>query len=143
MNNPVKGHRLFAITAVILTSLFCAGFAQTSSLIGREIAVPEHLHNGQEFGLSTSSLIRYGEKLFSARWTVQEGQGRPAVKGTANGPRLSVPDAQLLFPHNFNRVSGPDSNAVHPAWIKSARASAAVVDNVENLRRRSRDAQSI
>ena len=54
-------------------------------------------------------LIRHGERLFSAAWTVQDGAGRPLSKGT--GDPLSDPGAPLVFPRNFNRVSAPDSNA--------------------------------
>jgi len=82
---------------------------EKASLIGREVAVPRHLQNDQEFELPIDSLIQFGQKLFSARWTIQEGQGRPLSKGT--GDPLSDLSAPLLFPRNFNRVSGPDSNS--------------------------------
>lgn len=51
--------------------------AQTASLIGKEISVPVHLQDGQELETSIPELVAFGEKLFSARWTSQEGQGRP------------------------------------------------------------------
>ena len=86
-------------------------FAQKVSQLGKEVAVPVHLRDGQEYELSISRLIQFGEELFSAKWTIQEGAGRPDVKGTANGPRLSDPSQSLIFPRNFNRISGPDSNS--------------------------------
>lgn len=85
--------------------------AQTGLQIGQELSTPEHLQDGQEYDLPVSQLIRFGEKLFSAKWTIQEGAGRPNVKGTGNGPLLSDPSQPLVFPHNFNRVSGPDANS--------------------------------
>src|SRR6267378_1513547 len=86
--------------------------AQTpASMIGREVAIPRHLQDGDESQLSIPQLIAFGEKLFTARWTVQEGAGRPLSKGTANGPRLSDPSRPLVFPFNFNRFSGPDANS--------------------------------
>jgi len=86
--------------------------AQTpASMIGREVAIPRHLQDGDESQLSVPRLIAFGEKLFTARWTVQEGAGRPLSKGTANGPRLSDPSRPLVFPFNFNRFSGPDANS--------------------------------
>ena len=85
--------------------------AQVTTLIGKEIAVPNHLQNGREFDLPISQLIRFGEQLFSAKWTIQEGAGRPNVKGTASGPPLADPSQSLVFPRNFNRISGPDSNS--------------------------------
>src|SRR5215469_1504239 len=85
--------------------------AQDRSTIGKEVAIPRHLEDGEEFELSIPKLIQFGEKLFTAKWTVQEGQGRPHVKGTAAGPPLSDPSEALVFPRNFNRISGPDSNS--------------------------------
>lgn len=101
-----------AVVAVCFTLAGAAlgVFSQTTS-IGKEIAVLEHLHNGHEYELSISQLIQFGERIFSAKWTIQEGAGRPDVKGTANGPRLSDPSETLVFPRNFNRISGPDSNS--------------------------------
>jgi len=77
--------------------------------IGREVAIPRHLQNGEEFELPTEDLIRFGRKLFTAKWTIQEGQGRPLSKGT--GDPLSDLLSPLVFPRNFNRISGPDSNS--------------------------------
>ena len=92
-------------------ALVFSGFGQTASLIGKEVSTPVHLADGQENELSISQLIAYGSRLFRAKWTIQEGAGRPASKGTATGSSLSDPSAQLIFPHNFNRISGPDSNS--------------------------------
>jgi hypothetical protein len=81
------------------------------SQIGREVSVPVHLQDGEEFSLSIRQLIAFGKKLFEANWTVQEGGGRPHSKGTANGEPLSDPTDPLVFPRNFNRVSSPDMNS--------------------------------
>jgi cytochrome c peroxidase len=82
--------------------------AQTKK-IGREVAIPRHLQDGEEFEVSTQELIAFGEKLFNAMWTSQEGAGRPLTKGTGNP--LSDPSSPLVFPRNFNRLSGPDTNS--------------------------------
>src|SRR5947207_15791873 len=66
--------------------------------IGRELSVPVHLNDGDEFGMSVGDLISFGEKLFSANWTSQEGQGRPLTKGTGNP--LADPTSPLVFPRN-------------------------------------------
>lgn len=87
------------------------GYPQTTAMIGREVAIPVHMQDGLEYQVSVATLLRYGEKLFSAKWTSEEGEGRPMVKGTPNGPPLSNPNSPLIFPHNFNRISGPDSNS--------------------------------
>jgi hypothetical protein len=77
--------------------------------IGREVAIPRHLQDGEEYEISTRQLIEFGEKLFTAMWTIQEGAGRPMTKGT--GAPLSDPSDPLVFPRNFNRISGPDTNS--------------------------------
>src|SRR5215813_10418340 len=77
--------------------------------IGVEVAVPVHLQDGQEYTTSIRQLIRFGEQLFTAMWTVQEGAGRPLTKGT--GLPLSDPSSPLVFPRQFNRVSAPDTNS--------------------------------
>lgn len=75
------------------------------ALIGRELSVPEHLSDGQEFDLPLEALLERGRGMFAARWTGQEGQGRPFGKGTDT--ELTDPGSPLAFPHNFNRISGP------------------------------------
>jgi len=77
--------------------------------IGQEVAIPVHLQDGQEYEISVQQLIAFGRKLFTAMWTIQEGAGRPMSKGT--GAPLSDPQDPLIFPRNFNRISGPDTNS--------------------------------
>jgi hypothetical protein len=77
--------------------------SQRIASIGKEVAVEAHLRDGQEYELSIPQLVRFGEGLFAAKWTIQEGAGRPDVKGTGSGPRLSDPSQALRFPRNFNR----------------------------------------
>jgi len=68
-----------------------------------------HLQDGQEFQLAPAQLAAFGKTLFEAMWTSQEGAGRPMTKGT--GKLLSDPTSPLVFPRNFNRISGPDTNS--------------------------------
>lgn len=49
------------------------------------------------------------EEAILARWTVEEGAGRPKSKGT--GLPLADEQDPLVFPRNFNRISGPDTNS--------------------------------
>ena len=104
-------HRL--ISTVVLASLFVlantVGAQEHNPMIGREVAIPRHLQDGEEFELSLASLIKYGEKLFNAKFTVQEGAGRPLSKGT--GAAVSDPSSPLVFPRNFDRLSSPEANA--------------------------------
>jgi hypothetical protein len=113
-------HRAALLVACSLLTVLCVG-AQTAdqpetivadryeSQIGTEVAIPQHLKDGDEFNISTRDLIDYGLGLFTARFTIQEGAGRPLTKGT--GAPLSDPGSPLLFPVNFDRLSGPDSNS--------------------------------
>lgn len=77
--------------------------------LGREVAIPHHLQDGDEFRLPLKHLLAYGKQLFTAVWTSQEGGGRPLTKGT--GAPLSDPNDPLLFPRSFNRLSAPDANS--------------------------------
>jgi hypothetical protein len=91
-------------------SLVVAAISRSEATeIGREVAIPRHLQDGEEYEISTRQLIKFGEKLFTAMWTIQEGAGRPMSKGT--GVPLSDPSDPLVFPRNFNRISGPDTNS--------------------------------
>jgi len=77
--------------------------------LGREVAIPRHLADGEEFTTPLEQLLRYGQQLFTAQFTVQEGAGRPLSKGT--GAPLSDPTSALTFPRNFDRLSSPEANA--------------------------------
>jgi len=90
-------------------SLSLAALGQNRNLIGKEVSIGRHLKNGEEFELSIRNLVSYGEKLFRANWTIQEGAGRPLGKGT--GAPVSDASSPLVFPRNFNRVSGPEANS--------------------------------
>jgi cytochrome c peroxidase len=84
--------------------------AQTRpSSIGREVSVPTHLKDGQEFSISLEALLKHGKLLFNAVWTEQEGGGRPLTKGT--GRPLADPSRPLTGSRAFNRISGPDANS--------------------------------
>lgn len=93
-------------TAAVIASLWPSAAA---AQIGSEKAIARHLRDGEEFDISLPALLKHGEDLFRAAWTVQEGGGRPLTKGT--GAVLSDPASPLRFPRNFNRISAPDANS--------------------------------
>jgi len=104
---PRSNRRLIA---VFLCSAAATALAQHSDTqLGREVAIPVHLQDGEEFNMPLSRLIEYGSRLFAAKFTVQEGAGRPLSKGT--GAPLSDPSSPLVFPRNFDRLSSPEANA--------------------------------
>ncbi|MFP5265156.1 MAG: di-heme oxidoredictase family protein [Blastocatellia bacterium] len=82
---------------------------QEKSAIGREVAIPKHLKDGEENRLPLEKLLAHGKALFDANWTDQEGGGRPLSKGT--GRPLSDPTQSLVGSRAFNRISAPDANS--------------------------------
>jgi Di-haem oxidoreductase, putative peroxidase len=93
----------------LMPIIFLGGAAAIQKDLGREVAIPRHMQDGEEYKVSIPALIDYGRTLFDAMWTSQEGAGRPLTKGT--GAPLANPHEPLVFPRNFNRVSGPDTNS--------------------------------
>ena len=98
----------------VVFSVALAGAAQQpsrpgASLVGRELAVPRHLEDDDEFRVSLTELVEHGRRLFAANWTDQEGGGRPLMKGT--GKELTDPSRPLTGQRAFNRISAPDANS--------------------------------
>ena len=81
------------------------------SSIGREVAIPRHLQDDEEFKTPLPDLLAYGKKVFMANWTEEEGAGRPQTKGT--GMALADPSKPLVGTRAFNRISGPDANSCY------------------------------
>jgi Di-haem oxidoreductase, putative peroxidase len=98
--------RALALATIGGALLAAAAFA---GQVGKEVAIPHHLQDGDEFVLPLPRIIAFGRDLFRANWTDQEGGGRPLTKGT--GSPVVDPSRPLEFPFNFNRVSAPDSNS--------------------------------
>jgi Di-haem oxidoreductase, putative peroxidase len=99
--------------------------------VGREVAIPHHLQDGDEFHTSLRALLRHGQRLLDAVWTIQEGGGRPLTKGT--GAPLADGADPLTFPRDFNRVSAPDSNACSGCHNKPFGLSGGGGDIVANV----------
>src|SRR5258706_339985 len=96
-------------TAMTALTLVTTVVLAQSGTIGRELAVPRHLRDGDELRLSLADLVASGQKLFTANWTDQDGGGRPLSKGS--GQPLTDRSRQLAGARAFNRVSGPDANS--------------------------------
>jgi cytochrome c peroxidase len=103
--------RFSYVVAIVWVAVLTYGATVSTQapVIGREVAIPRHLEDGEELTISTKALIDHGRALFNAVWTIQEGGGRPLTKGTGNP--LSDRSSPLLFPRNFNRISAPDANS--------------------------------
>ena len=97
------------LRAIFLLAAVAFSATAQDSIVGREVAIPKHLKDGEEFRLPLSELVSFGNRLFSASWTGQEGGGRPLTKG--NGKPLADPANPLIGARAFNRVSAPDANS--------------------------------
>ena len=107
-NTVRRAWRSFVLPTPFLVAI-AASAQSPSSQVGRGVAIPVHLQDGEEFNLPVRPLIQFGAKLFNAKFTAQEGAGRPLSKGT--GDPLSDLSSPLVFPRNFDRISSPDSNS--------------------------------
>lgn len=94
---------------VVLVAVGCIAATAYAAELGQEIALERHLANGEEFEVGIPELLAHGRAAFVAKWTLQEGGGRPLTTGT--GGRLVDPLDPLVFPRNFNRISAPDANS--------------------------------
>jgi cytochrome c peroxidase len=109
---------MWALDRRLLLALACGSFVLAPShgqapsrnpSIGREAGVAVHLKDDDEFRTPLDQLIAYGKELFIAKWTVEDGAGRPLLKG--NGRALSDPTQPLTGARAYNRLSGPDANS--------------------------------
>jgi len=107
MKNASRELGCFVFICSLLVGL--AVVAEDKTDIGREVAIHRHLQDGEEFTIPLQKLIAYGSELFAAKFTIQEGAGRPLTKGT--GSPLSDSTSPLVFPRNFDRISAPEANA--------------------------------
>ena len=64
----------WCIAVLVCYWALTAGAAEGRLQIGREVAIPRHLQDGEEYQITIPQLIVFGEKLFTAKWTIQEGQ---------------------------------------------------------------------
>lgn len=106
-----NARKVFVVGSALMWVAVAAigGRSQGREPIGREVSVNRHLEDGDEFKIPVLDLISFGQKLFNAKFTSQEGAGRPLSKGT--GAPLSDPSSPLVFPRNFDRLSSPEANA--------------------------------
>ncbi|RDJ00736.1 hypothetical protein B5K05_33230 [Rhizobium phaseoli] len=87
--------------AVAVLAVGCAAFAEEASITGH---VSQHdIENG---AWSFDQLREAGRRLFVARFTVDDGSGRPGSTG-ANNPTQRALDTGM----SFLRTAGPDANS--------------------------------
>lgn len=95
--------------------------------IGDAPVITEHVsQRGIEYGKYTiNELIEFGEALFIASFNSLDGAGRPGLTGAGESR------TRRKFPDNFNRISGPDSNACSGCHNMPSTGGAG--DNVANV----------
>ena len=124
------------LVALCMLLVGMVGWAQDRNpQVGREVAIPVHLQDGEEFTTPLRYLIEFGSRRFNAKFTIQEGAGRPQSKGT--GAPISDPSSPLVFPRNFDRISSPEANACsgcHNAPVSGAGGDRGRVGDVPSLR---------
>lgn len=89
-----------------LLASFLLPVSTFSNEIGSERAIPFHLTNESLQTFSIEQLTAHGQLLFEAKFTTEDGVGRPMATSS------EVPVKQSrVFPQAFVRTSGPDANA--------------------------------
>lgn len=109
VDKTMKPYAVGVSAGVVVLCALTLSAQSGRSPIGREVSVAQHLFDGQEATMPLAALLRHGELLFAANWTVQEGGGRPLTKGT--GRPLADPSKPLTGMRAFNRISAPDANS--------------------------------
>jgi hypothetical protein len=91
------------------TRLHIVSSSQEKLSIGREVSVPSHLKDDEEFTITLAKLVAHSKLLFNVNWIEQQGGGLPLTKGT--GRPLSDSSQLLTGARAFNRISAPDANS--------------------------------
>ncbi len=101
------------MTAALGTGLMITAAAlcaqTTVSNLGEERSLVWHLSDSDAHSRPLGEFLAHGERLFAAKWTEQDGGGRPLSKGT--GRPLADLTQPLTGARGFNRVSAPDANS--------------------------------
>ncbi|MGE0527387.1 MAG: hypothetical protein AB7G93_10950 [Bdellovibrionales bacterium] len=115
--------RLLSITFGTLTALVTPSLSFSAQAeVGVEKAVPRHLQDGEEFRLPIRDVIDFGQKLFDAVWTVQDGSGRPLTKG--NGIQFQIRAPRWSFRAISTACPLKIQTPVFPVTILHVRAEA-------------------
>ncbi len=85
MRGPRKWPTMLAAVFSFCLLAFTGRAQNAAAQIGREVAIPHHLQEGDEYKLSIPQLIAFGEKLFTARWRVQEGAVPHVIRNEFGG----------------------------------------------------------
>lgn len=88
-----------------------ASTRQNTQGIGSELAVPHHLQDGAEERLPLADLLLYGQFLFMANWTQQDGAGPVVGANSATAPQPDPTEQPLPDPTEVPAAAGMTANA--------------------------------
>ena len=99
---------ILLLILLIAFTFSCKNTSNSKVYIGDEPAVKTHLIQSdiEEGNISIEDVIKHGESLFTARFNSLDGFGRPLSSGDRTRRKN-----KKIFPENFNRISGPESQA--------------------------------
>tara|TARA_A100001037_G_scaffold215564_1_gene193508 strand:- start:4829 stop:6295 length:1467 start_codon:yes stop_codon:yes gene_type:complete len=99
---------LILIFIISTITLSCIESEEKVIYIGDEPSIKKHISQSDiESGLiSIEDVIKHGQDLFTARFNSLDGFGRPLSAGDRTRRKN-----KKVFPENFNRISGPESQA--------------------------------
>lgn len=92
--------------------------------LGRELAVPHHLQDGDEYALPLADLLTHGQRLFVAAWTTQDGGGH--APATAAQQPTEQPTEQPAEHSSEQPIEQPTEVPTAPGTAAVATASACV-----------------
>ena len=97
-----------SVGGVVALAGFEVGAQRETGRAGERPALEQHLEQREIEGgrITFDELLRMGERIFTARWTTLDGQGRPAATGSGIPTRRDPTHAP-----RFTRVSGPDATS--------------------------------
>jgi cytochrome c peroxidase len=88
--------------------------ARSEPIIGDEPAIKIHISQDDisSGALTVKEIIDAGEELFLASFNSLDGAGRPQTADIVRDNNNTIVNTRPRqdFPHNFNRISGPDAN---------------------------------
>tara|TARA_B100000131_G_scaffold195505_1_gene188010 strand:+ start:5711 stop:7180 length:1470 start_codon:yes stop_codon:yes gene_type:complete len=99
---------LILIFFLLAFTLSCNESKKEIIYIGDEPSIKKHISQSDiELGLiSIEDVVTHGKELFTARFNSLDGFGRPLSAGDRTRRKN-----KKIFPENFNRISGPESQA--------------------------------
>ncbi len=109
--------------------LLACGPVSAAADLGSEVAVPEHLSDGDEYIMATRQLVTaHGRLLFASKWTTQTAAADH--NPPARAPRSPIPDRHSFFRVIRTAYPGPMQMPVRAATTCRAPAAPAIASQM-------------